>query len=87
LRLLQRIRNEAHDTAINYHRKKRDEKTLRSQLYAIKGVGKETAKKLLSTFKSMDGIRKADLPQLAKVVGMARAMQIHEFFHAPSTDT
>lgn len=80
LRLLQRIRNEAHNTAINYHRKKRDQKTLRTELTEIPGVGATTAKKLLSELKTVKRIQEAPAEALAAVVGPAKAQIVYDYY-------
>jgi excinuclease ABC subunit C len=76
LHMLQRIRNEAHATAINYHRKKRDAATLRTDLTDIAGVGKATAKKLLQHFRSVDKLRKAPLEEIEAQVGKSKAQAV-----------
>lgn len=73
LRLLQRIRNEAHTTAITYHRQRRGQKTLKTELTEIPGVGPATVKKLLTHFKSVKRIREANEIALAEIVGLAKA--------------
>lgn len=83
LRLLQRIRNEAHDTAITYHRKRRDEKTLRTELSDISGVGPATSRKLLTTLKTVKAIREADIDALAAVVGEAKAKTVYDYYRSP----
>ncbi len=70
LRLLQRIRDEAHRFAVTYHRTLRRRRSLRSQLEDVKGIGPVLSKRLLSEFGSLDGIRKAGPEALAAVQGM-----------------
>ena len=59
LKLLQRIRDEAHRFAITFHRSLRDKRTLKSELEDIKGIGKKTAQKLLTEFGSVEKIKEA----------------------------
>jgi excinuclease ABC subunit C len=59
LRLLQRIRDEAHRFAITYHRTLREKRTIKSELQEIKGIGKLTAQKLLKQFGSVEKIKEA----------------------------
>jgi excinuclease ABC subunit C len=66
--LLQRIRDEAHRVAIQFHRKKRSERTISSALDEIKGIGPIKKKKLLQTFGSVKGIREASDEELQKIV-------------------
>lgn len=59
LKLLQRIRDEAHRFAIEFHRSLRDKRTLTSELSDIKGIGDLTTKKLLKKYGSFEGVREA----------------------------
>ena len=68
--LLQRIRDEAHRLAINYHKKLRTKKTLRSPLEDIKGIGKTRRLALLKHFGSIDKIRSATIDDIASLKGI-----------------
>lgn len=57
LKLLQRIRNEAHRFAITFHRSLREKRTIKSELEEIEGIGKKTAQKLLKEFGSVEKIK------------------------------
>ncbi len=70
LRLLQRVRDEAHRYAITSHRKKRDLKFSRSTLEDIPGLGKNRVSQLLSRFGSIRAIAKLDREELAAVPGV-----------------
>lgn len=70
--LLQKVRDEAHRTAVNYHRKVRSRKTLRSGLDDIPGIGPKRRKALLKHFGSMRRIREASLEQLLEAPGISR---------------
>jgi len=76
LLLLQQIRDEAHRFAITFHRKKRSKSTIRTGLEDVKGIGKETADKLLKHFKSLKKIRQASIEELAQLVGEKKAILI-----------
>ncbi|MBR2984859.1 MAG: excinuclease ABC subunit UvrC [Clostridia bacterium] len=82
LMLLQRIRDEAHRFAINYHRKLRQERTLKSKFLEIEGVGKNIVKLLYDKFKSYEGVKKATYDQLIQVKGIGDkiAKAIIDFF-------
>lgn len=69
LRLLQRIRDEAHRFAITFHRDVRSKKAFGTQLTDIEGIGPGTAEKLLSHFKSLRKIREAERDALEKLIG------------------
>jgi excinuclease ABC subunit C len=80
LKLLQRIRNEAHRFAITYHRSLRAKRTLRTELDLIEGVGKKRAKELLEAFGSVQGVKFATEEQLTEVVGEKVGVKIKEYF-------
>lgn len=80
LRLLQQIRDEAHRFAISYHRKLRDKRTLRTELTKIKGIGKTKAEKLLKHYGSVKSIKEQTKEELSKVVSMADAERIIDYF-------
>ena len=70
LYLLQRVRDEAHRTAIAFHRKRRSNRQRRSALDGIAGLGEVKAKALLKRFGSVNAIREASLDDLQKVPGI-----------------
>jgi excinuclease ABC subunit C len=59
LTLLQRVRDEAHRFAVEFHRSLRDKRTLTSELNEIKGIGETTTKKLLTKYGSFQGVKEA----------------------------
>lgn len=73
LKLLQRIRDEAHRFGITYHRTLRVKKGLASQLDSIQGIGPRRRRALLARFGSLDKIREASVEELMTVAGMTRA--------------
>ncbi len=73
LKLLQRIRDEAHRFGITYHRQLRAKRGLASQLDAIPGIGPRRRRALLAHFGSLDKIREASVEELATVEGMSRS--------------
>ena len=86
IKLLQRVRDEAHRFAITFHRSLRDKRTLKSELEAIKGIGKTTAQKLLKEFGSVDNIKimiKNDYDEFAKRAGKKAAERIKEWVESP----
>jgi excinuclease ABC subunit C len=79
LKLLQQIRNEAHRFAITFHRNKRSQASLKSQLETIPGIGDKTITALLQHFGSVQNIKEASLEALVSQVGNKRAIQIKEY--------
>ena len=73
LKLLQRIRDEAHRFGITYHRKLRAKRGLVSQLDAISGIGPRRRRALLTRFGSLEKIREAPVEELMTVEGMTRS--------------
>jgi excinuclease ABC subunit C len=82
LRLLQRVRDEAHRFAVTFHRARRSKATLQSELEEIEGVGGKRAQQLLTTFGSVRAIGRATVEDLAALVGWTAARNVHEWFHA-----
>ncbi len=79
LKLLQRIRDEAHRFAITYHRSLRA-KRYYSELESIRGVGAAKREKLLKVFKYNE-IKTATVEQLAEVVDRTTAENVFAFYH------
>ncbi|KAA9354887.1 excinuclease ABC subunit UvrC [Larkinella humicola] len=80
LKLIQRIRDEAHRFAITYHRDKRSRNSLISELENIEGIGKKTAAKLLKYFKGVKKIREAPIDDIVTVVGADKAQKVKQYF-------
>jgi excinuclease ABC subunit C len=76
LLLIQRIRDEAHRFAIEFHRLKRSKNTFVSEIENIPGIGKKTADKLLRHFKSVKKIKDASLEELTELIGKSSAEKI-----------
>ena len=72
--LLQRIRDEVHRFAINYHKKLRSKRTFESPLEKIEGIGKTRRLLLLKRFDSIDAIRKASVDEIASLKGINRKL-------------
>ncbi|WP_159904482.1 excinuclease ABC subunit C [Salinirussus salinus] len=68
LHLLQRVRDEAHRFARQYHETVRDE--VSTPLDGVPGVGPETRRRLLGRFGSVAGVREASLEELRDVEGV-----------------
>ncbi|MDD4150118.1 MAG: excinuclease ABC subunit UvrC [Bacteroidales bacterium] len=81
LKLIQQARDEAHRFGISFHRDKRSQNFIKSELNDIHGVGPKTIQELLKTFKSVSNIKLTSLQELEKVVGNAKAKIIYGFFN------
>ncbi|TVR26480.1 MAG: excinuclease ABC subunit C [Balneolaceae bacterium] len=81
LKLLQRARDEAHRFAITYHRKKRSDRTLKTELTEIEGVGQKTAQKLLSSYGSVQNIKKTNKRALQELIGEKMGERVYAYFN------
>ncbi len=81
LQLLQRIRDEAHRFGITRHRKKRQQRTITTELLRIPGIGPKTSRRLLSAFGSVAGVKAATLDEVTRVAGGKAARAVAEWAH------
>lgn len=84
LKLLQRIRDEAHRFALSYHHKLREKSARKSILDSIPGVGDHRRKALIRKFGSVAGVRRASLEELMSVPGITNitAQTIYDTLHS-----
>ena len=73
LKMLQRIRDEAHRFAITYFRNLHSKRNLQSVLTEIDGIGKVRRMALLEKFGTLDKIISASVDDLAATEGISRA--------------
>ncbi|HEX8377270.1 MAG TPA: excinuclease ABC subunit UvrC [Pedobacter sp.] len=81
LKIIQQLRDEAHRFGITFHRKKRDQGTLVTELERIPGIGKTTSQNLLKHFKSVKNIREASEDELRKVVNTKQTAAVLSYFN------
>jgi len=77
LKLIQRLRDEAHRFAITFHRDRRS-KEINTELENIPGIGKSTADKLLKKFKSVKKIKAASDDEIIELIGKSKGNIIME---------
>lgn len=80
LKVIQRLRDEAHRFGITHHRNRRSKSTFKSELSEIKGIGEETVKTLLKKFKSVKKVKSAPLNELEELIGKNRAKLVFEHY-------
>ena len=80
LYFFQRIRDEAHRFAITYHRKLRQNQSLKSILDEIKGLSDKNKKLLLEKYPSIEEISKLSLQELEEYISKRSAKAVFEFF-------
>lgn len=87
LRMLQRLRDEAHRFALAYHRQKRKARSMGSELEAIYGVGPKIRLALLRRFGSLRQLRAATVEEIADLpgIGIKLAKLVYEGLHRSST--
>ncbi|MCF8361841.1 MAG: excinuclease ABC subunit UvrC [Prolixibacteraceae bacterium] len=80
LKLIQKLRDEAHRFGITHHRSKRDKGMTVSELDKIRGIGAKTKEALLLKFKSVEAIKNASLDKIEAEVGKSKAKIIQNYF-------
>ncbi|MEW5734595.1 MAG: excinuclease ABC subunit UvrC [Thermodesulfobacteriota bacterium] len=73
LLLLCRVRDEAHRFAVSFHRKKRGENAIRSELDHIPGIGPKRRQALLKAFGDVASLRRASGEEIASRTGLSLA--------------
>ena len=84
LRLLQRVRDEAHRFAVTFHRSLRDKRTIHSELLDIKGVGEKTVTKLLTELGSIENIKSlitTDEKAVKNLIGKSSFKKLKESYN------
>lgn len=86
LKLIQRIRDEAHRFAITYHRQRRKKRTLVSSLDTIEGIGEKRRNLLIKTFGSIKNIKNLSIEEITEKGGIPKkvAQKIYNFFNHTS---
>jgi excinuclease ABC subunit C len=81
LKIIQRLRNEAHRFGIEHHRNKRSKNALTTELETISGIGEKTMIELIKHFKSAKRVSYAKLDELEEVIGASRAERIYNYYN------
>jgi excinuclease ABC subunit C len=86
LRLIQRIRDEAHRFAITGHRRKRARRYNESVLEVVPGLGPAKRRALLKHFGGLQGVMRAGIADLAQVTGIGAtlARSLYDHLHPGS---
>ena len=82
LKILQRVRDEAHRFGVKHHRTRRTNSTIKSELEQIPGVGPKSIEMLLTKLKSVKRIKEADLVTLEEILGKVKAKVVWTFFNS-----
>ena len=81
MKILQRVRDEAHRFGVKHHRTRRKNSTIKSELEEIPGIGEKTIELLLSKLKSVKRVKESDLATLEEILGKAKAKIVWAFFN------
>lgn len=74
MNLITRFQDTVHETAIEYHRKLRDQEMTKSKLDEIEGIGEVKKKALLRKFGSVEKIKEASIEEMMQVKGIQEAL-------------
>ena len=80
LKIIQQIRDEAHRFGISFHRLKRSNDLIKTELNQIAGIGPATSKRLLQKYKSVKNVSHLALNQLRDEIGESKARLIYDYF-------
>ena len=82
LRMLQRIRDEAHRFAVSFHKSKRSKGMLKSSLERIPNLGPKRIEKLLNHFNTIEKIKQASIEELQDCEGISDkiALEIYNYY-------
>ncbi len=81
LKLIQKLRDEAHRFSLRQHRNRRDNNFLDSELNKIDGIGEKTAISLIKEFKSVNNIKIKSIEELKSIVGQKRAKIVYDYYN------
>lgn len=82
LRVLQYIRNEAHRFGIAFHRNKRSNKFLSSELISVPGIGQKTIDSLMKKFKTVKRLKTVSFDDMAAEIGPSKATKIFNYLNS-----
>jgi len=81
LHFFQRLRDEAHRTAINFHKKQKRAEDKQISLLEIKGIGKAKVQKLLQYYGSFENIKNASIESLKELLNEKDATMLFTYFN------
>ena len=82
LKLIQKLRDEAHRFSVRQYRNRRDNSFLDSELQRITGIGEKTFLNLMKKFKSLKNIKIQKIEELNQIVGSKKAKIIYDHFNS-----
>lgn len=82
LKILQRVRDEAHRFGVKHHRTRRKNSTIKTELEEIPGVGEKSIEMLFSKLKSVKRIKEAPIEILEEILGKSKGKIVWEYFNS-----
>ncbi len=82
LKVVCHLRDEAHRFGITFHRQKRSNDFIHTELERIEGIGRKTIETLLQHFRTVSKVQAAHIEELSALVGPAKARKIKAYFEA-----
>ncbi|MEI8193123.1 MAG: excinuclease ABC subunit UvrC [Flavobacteriia bacterium] len=83
LKLLQRIRDEAHRFGITHHRNMRSNHFIQSEIEQIKGVGSKTIEKIYQHFGSLSKLTATPKHEIESILGKAMTQKVLQALEKP----
>ena len=81
LKLIQKLRDEAHRFSLRQYRNRRDNQFIDSELINIDGIGEKTAVTLMKKFKSVKNIKSKSLNDLKIAIGDKKGTIIYNYYN------
>ena len=81
LKLIQKLRDEAHRFSLRQYRNRRDNQFIDSELINIDGIGEKTAVSLMKKFKSVKNIKSKSLYDLKIAIGDKKGTIIYNYYN------
>ena len=81
LKLIQKLRDEAHRFSLRQYRNRRDNQFIDSELINIDGIGEKTAVSLMKQFKSVKNIKSKSLNDLKIAIGDKKGIIIYNYYN------
>ena len=80
-KLMERIQDEVHRFAIQFHRDKRSKRQVQSELDNVAGIGPKTKQQLLKHYGSIKRIRQSSQEELVALIGKAKGLRLWNALH------
>lgn len=82
LKILQRVRDEAHRFGVKHHRVRRKNSTIKTELEEIPGVGEKSIELLFNKLKSVKRIKEASQETLEEILGKSKGKIVWNYFNS-----